>query len=84
MPRESINVVKGTREGIKVVKANISLVVCDKIVDNRGKIFEVAYIDYARENIIAVSIGNIISGSRATVIRFDTIACGGYLKVVGD
>ncbi len=82
MPRESINVVKGTREGIKVVKATISLVVCDKIVDNRGKIFEVAYIDYARENIIAVSIGNIISGSRATVIRFDTIACGGYLKVV--
>ncbi len=82
MPRESINVVKGTREGIKVVKATISLVVCDKIVDNRGKIFEVAYIDYARENIIAVSIGNIISGSRATVIRFDTIACGGYLKVI--
>ncbi len=71
MPRESIN----------VVKATISLGIGDKIVDNLGEIFEVAYIDYARENIIAVSIGNIISGSRATVIRFDTIACGGYLKV---
>ncbi len=82
MPSECIIGKKVPKEGIKVVKATISLVVCDKIVDNRGKIFEVAYIDYARENIIAVSIGNIISGSRATVIRFDTIACGGYLKVV--
>ncbi len=72
MPRESIN----------VVKATISLVVGDKIVDNPGKIFEVAYIDYARENIIAVSVGDIITGNRASVIRFATVACGGYLKVV--
>ncbi len=49
MPRESIN----------VVKATISLGVGDKIVDNLGEIFEVAYIDYARENIIVVPIGDI-------------------------
>ncbi len=72
MPRQSIN----------VVKANISLIVGDNIVDNLGNIFEVAYIDYARENIIAVSVGDIITGNRASVIRFATVACGGYLKVV--
>ncbi len=72
MPRESIN----------VVKATISLVVGDKIVDNLGKILEVAYIDYARENIIVVSIGDIVSGSRASVLTFDIVACN-YKKVTG-
>ncbi len=65
MPRQSIN----------VVKATISLVVGDKIVDNLGKIFEVAYIDYARENIIVVPIDDIAFGSRATVLTFDIVAC---------
>ncbi len=70
MPRESIN----------NVKATISLVVGDKIVDNLGKIFEVAYIDYARENIIVVTIGDIVAGSRASVLTFGIVACN-YQKV---
>ncbi len=82
MPRESINDVKVPREGISVVKASISLVVGDKIVDNLGKIFEVAYIDYARENIIVVSTGDIVSGSRASVLTFGIVACN-YQKVTG-
>ncbi len=72
MPRESIN----------NVKATISLVVGDKIVDNLGKIFEVAYIDYARENIIVVTIGDIVAGSRASVLTFGIVACN-YQKVTG-
>ncbi len=71
MPRESIN----------NVKATISLVVGDKIVDNLGKIFEVAYIDYARENIIVVNIGHIVAGNRASVLTFGIVACN-YQKVV--
>ncbi len=70
MPRQSIN----------VVKANISLIVGDNIVDNLGNIFEVAYIDYARENIIVVPIDDIAFGSRATVLTFDIVACN-YQKV---
>ncbi len=70
MPRESIN----------NVKATISLIVGNEIVDNLGKIYEVAYIDYARENIIAVSVGDIITGNRATVLTFGIVACN-YKKV---
>ncbi len=70
MPRESIN----------NVKATISLLVGNEIVDNLGKIYEVAYIDYARENIIAVSVGDIITGNRATVLTFGIVACN-YKKV---
>ncbi len=70
MPRESIN----------VVKATISLGVGDKIIDNLGEIFEVAYIDYARENIIVVPIGDIAFGSRASVLTFCIVACN-YQKV---
>ncbi len=70
MPRESIN----------NVKATISLVVGDKIVDNLGNIFEVAYIDYARENIIVVTIGDIVAGNRASVLTFGIVACN-YQKV---
>ncbi len=72
MPRQSIN----------VVKANISLIVGDNIVDNLGNIFEVAYIDYARENIIVVTIGDIVAGNRASVLTFGIVACN-YQKVVG-
>ncbi len=72
MPRESIN----------NVKATISLVVGDNIVDNLGKIYEVAYIDYARENIIVVTIGDIVAGSRASVLTFAIVACN-YQKVTG-
>ncbi len=68
------------RENIGIVKANISLVVGDNIVDNIGKIFEVAYIDYARENIIVVPIDDIAFGSRATVLSFGIVACN-YQKV---
>ncbi len=70
MPRESIN----------NVKATISVIVGNEIVDNLGKIYEVAYIDYARENIIAVSVGDIITGNRATVLTFGIVACN-YKKV---
>ncbi len=72
MPRESIN----------NIKATISLVVGDKIVDNLGKIYEVAYIDYARENIIVVPIDDIAFGNRATVLTFGIVACN-YQKVTG-
>ncbi len=72
MPRESIN----------NVKATISLCVGDKIIDNLGKIFEVAYIDYARENIIVVTVGDIVAGSRASVLTFGIVACN-YQKVTG-
>ncbi len=70
MPRESIN----------NVKATISLVVGNKIVDNLDKIFEVAYIDYARENIIVVPDDDTISGNRASVLTFGIVACN-YQKV---
>ncbi len=73
MPRESIN----------NVKATISLVVGNKIVDNLGKIFEVAYIDYARENIIVVPIDDIAFGNRATVLTFGIVACN-YQKVTSQ
>ncbi len=73
MPRESIN----------VVKATISLGVGDKIVDNLGNIFEIAYIDYARENIIVIPIDDITFGSRASVLTFCIVACN-YKKVIGD
>ncbi len=69
-----------SRESIINVKATISLVVGDKIVDNLGKIFEVAYIDYARENIIVVPIDDIAFGNRATVLTFGIVACN-YQKV---
>ncbi len=72
MPRESIN----------VVKANISLIVGDNIVDNLGNIFEVAYIDYARENIIVVPDDDTVSGNRASVLTFGIVACN-YKKVAG-
>ncbi len=68
------------RESIINVKATISLVVGDKIVDNIGKIFEVAYIDYARENIIVVPIDDIAFGNRASVLTFGIVACN-YQKV---
>ncbi len=71
-----------SRESINNVKATISLVVGDKIADNLGKIFEVAYIDYARENIIVVTIGDIVAGSRASVLTFGIVACN-YQKVTG-
>ncbi len=70
MPRQSIN----------VVKANISLIVGDNIVDNLGNIFEVAYIDYARENIIVVPDDDTVSGNRASVLTFGIVACS-YQKV---
>ncbi len=70
------------RESISFVKANISLVVGDKIVDNLGRNFEVAYIDYARENIIVVPVDDITFGSRATVITFGIVARN-YQKVTG-
>ncbi len=69
------------RESIINVKATISLVVGDKIADNLGNTFEVAYIDYARENIIVVTIGDIVAGSRASVLTFGIVACN-YQKVV--
>ncbi len=69
-----------SRESIINVKATISLVVGDKIVDNLGKIFEIAYIDYARENIIVVPIDDIAFGNRATVLTFGIVACN-YQKV---
>ncbi len=72
MPRQSIN----------VVKANISLIVGDNIVDNLGNIFEVAYIDYARENIIVVPDDDTVSGNRASVLTFGIVACN-YQKVTG-
>ncbi len=72
MPRQSIN----------VVKANISLIVGDNIVDNLGNIFEVAYIDYARENIIVVPDDDTVSGNRASVLTFGIVACN-YKKVAG-
>ncbi len=71
-----------SRESINNIKATISLVVGDNIVDNLGKIFEVAYIDYARENIIVVTIGDIVAGSRASVLTFGIVACN-YQKVTG-
>ncbi len=73
MPRQSIN----------VVKANISLIVGDNIVDNLGNIFEVAYIDYARENIIVVPDDDTVSGNRASVLTFGIVACN-YKKVIED
>ncbi len=82
MPEKDINDVKVPREGISAVKASISLGVGDNIADNIGKIFEVAYIDYARENIIVVSVGDIITGNRASVLTFGIVACN-YQKVVG-
>ncbi len=82
MPEKDINDVKVPREGISAVKATISLVVGDKIVDNLGKIYEVAYIDYARENIIVVPIDDITFGNRATVLTFGIVACN-YQKVTG-
>ncbi len=69
------------RESIKVVKATISLVVGSVIADNLGKIYEVAYIDYARENIIVVPIGDIAFGTRSIVLTFDIVACN-YQKVI--
>ncbi len=81
VPRESISVVKVPRESISVVKATISLIVGDKIVNNLGETFEVAYIDYARENIIVVP-DDTVSGNRASVLTFGIVACN-YQKVVG-
>ncbi len=74
--------VKVPRESISVVKATISLLVGDKIVSNLDETFEVAYIDYARENIIVVTIGDIVAGSRASVLTFGIVACN-YQKVTG-
>ncbi len=71
-----------SRESIINVKATISLVVGDKIVDNLGNTFEVAYIDYARENIIVVpDDDDTVSGNRASVLTFGIVACN-YQKVV--
>ncbi len=75
MPEKDINDVKVPREGISAVKATISIVVGDKIVDNLDNIFEVAYIDYARENIIVVPDDDTVSGNRASVLTFGIVAC---------
>ncbi len=80
MSDTDINDVKMPRESISVVKATISLGVGDKIVDNLGNIFEVAYIDYARENIIVVPDDDTVSGNRASVLTFGIVACS-YQKV---
>ncbi len=72
--------VKVPRESISVVKATISLIVGDKIVNNLGETFEVAYIDYARENIIVVPDDDTVSGNRASVLTFGIVACN-YQKV---
>ncbi len=82
MPEKDINDVKVPKEGISVVKASISLGVGDKIVDNLDNIFEVAYIDYARENIIVVPDDDTVSGNRASVLTFGIVACN-YQKVTG-
>ncbi len=82
MSDTDINDVKMPRESISVVKATISLGVGDKIVDNLGNIFEVAYIDYARENIIVVPDDDTVSGNRASVLTFCIVACN-YQKVTG-
>ncbi len=82
MPEKDINDVKVPREGISAIKATISIVVGDKIVDNLGNIFEIAYIDYARENIIVVPDDDTVSGNRASVLTFCIVACN-YQKVAG-
>ncbi len=83
MSDTDINDVKMPRESISVVKATISLGVGDKIVDNLGNIFEVAYIDYAGENIIVVPDDDTVSGNRASVLTFCIVACN-YQKVTGQ
>ncbi len=67
-------------ENIGFVSANISLVVGDDIADRAGNIYEVAYIDYARENIIVINFGGDVSDNRASVLKFGVVACS-YLKV---
>ncbi len=69
-------------ENIGFVSANIDLVVGDDIADNAGNIYEVAYIDYTRENIIVVNFGGDVSDSHASVLKFSDVACS-YLKVTG-
>ncbi len=67
-------------ENIGFSPANIDLVVGDDIADYDGNIYEVAYIDYARENIITVNFSGDVSDSRVSVLKFGDVACS-YLKV---
>ncbi len=68
-------------ENIGFSPANIDLVVGDDIADYDGNIYEVVYIDYARENIIVINFGGDVSDSRASVLKFGDVACS-YLKIL--
>ncbi len=86
VPEKDINDVKVPKEGISAVKASISLIAGDYIIDNTGTIEEVSYIDYTHHIVVAIAVecetvvGDLSSRSRASIISFDTIVSD-YEKV---